>query len=90
MIDNFDELINKAKDLSKESFLKFAKNIYGVGEDVFEHLWRIPIVASHEANSIIATTLSSKDQEEIHRILDECIECELEDHVAAFVPFRFE
>ena len=39
-IDNFDELINKAKERSKEKFLKFANSLYEFFEDVIHLLVR--------------------------------------------------
>ena len=85
--ENFEELIDRSKELSKKKFLTFAKGIYDVDETVFEHLWDIPIIPSYKGDSLITTTLSTKDEDDILDILDEVIESKLGESEAVFIPF---
>lgn len=85
--ENFEELIDKSKELSKKKFLAFAKGIYDVDETVFEHLWDVPVIPSYKGDSLITTTLSTKDEDDILDILDEVIESKLGKSEAVFIPF---
>ena len=86
--ENFEELIDRSKELSKKKFLAFAKGLFDVDETVFEHLWDVPIIPSYKGDSIISTTLSTKDEDDILDILDKVIESALGNSKAAFVSFN--
>jgi len=86
-LENFDEIIAKAQEISKEKFLKFAKGIYGIDEDTFKHLWEVPIIPTYKCDEIISTTLSTKNEDDIIEILDEVIEDEINNY-AVFIPFQ--
>lgn len=83
-----NELIEQAKQMSKEKFLIFAKEVYGIDEDAWEHLWQIPIVATYEDETIFPAELSSKNRDDIIDALDECIEGQIGDSEAVFIPFE--
>lgn len=83
----FKKLIEQAKELSKEKFIAFAKGIFDVDAEVWEHLWKVPIFSNYEAENIIATTLSTKTREEILEILNDYIEYEIGESEAVFIPF---
>lgn len=87
-INNFNNLIEKSKELSKEKFISFAKNIFHTDTNLWNHLRNTPIISNLQSKDIISTTLSTKNEKEIHSILDTCIEDELGDSEAAFIPFE--
>lgn len=82
-----EELIKEAKEMSKSNFLAFAKGIYAVDENIFEHLWNVPIISSLEDDVIIKTTLSTKNEDDILAILDDVIDDEMGESEACFIPF---
>lgn len=84
---DFKKLIEKAKELSKEKFIAFAKGIFDTDAEVWEHLWKVPIFSNCEVENIIATTLSTKSKEEISEILEYCIQDEIGESEAVFIPF---
>ena len=83
--DKFDELIERAKQGSKDDFLRFVTNIYGVDECVFDHMWEVPVIASLDVGSLVTTSLSTKTEDEILDIVDEFIANELEDADACVI-----
>ncbi len=83
-----NELIEQAKQMSKEKFLTFAKEVYGIDEDAWEHLWQIPIVATYEDETIFPVELSSISRDDIIDVLDKCIEEQIGDSEAVFIPFE--
>lgn len=88
MSTNFNELIEKSKELSKKKFLDFAKAIYNIDESVFDHLWTIPIIASYAGDALISTTLSTKGEDDILDILDNAIAEHLGNSEATFISFE--
>lgn len=76
-MNRFEELIEKAKEDSKQDFIRFVKGIYNVEDYVFEHLWKVPVIAPYEADTIIESTLTTKSEDDIIEILDESINEEL-------------
>lgn len=82
-----EELIEQAKQMSKEKFLTFAENMYGIDRETWEHLWEVPIVTTYEDEKIFPAELSSLDREEILDALDEYIEEAIGDKEAVFVPY---
>lgn len=83
-----EELIEKAKQLSKEKFLTFTENIYGIDREVWDHLWEVPVVPTYEYDDIFPTELSTISRDEVLDILDECIAGEIGDEEAVFIPFE--
>lgn len=86
--DRFYELMEKAKQESKEDFLRFATNVYGVDESLFDHLWEVPVIAPWDGDKFVTTSLSTKTKEEILEIVDEFIDSELEDADGCFIPLE--
>lgn len=83
--DKFDELIERAKQGSKDDFLKFVTNIYGVDECVFDHMWDVPVISPWDGDTLVTTSLSTKTKEELLDIVDEFIANELEDADGCFI-----
>lgn len=83
--DKFDELIERAKQGSKDDFLRFVTGIYGVDECVFDHMWEIPVIAPWDGDSLVTMPLSTKTEDEILDIVDEFIANELEDADGCFI-----
>lgn len=71
--DKFYELVEKASQESKEDFLKFAKGIYGVDENIFEHIFGIPVIGRYDADEIVTTSLSTKTEDELLEMVNEAI-----------------
>ena len=83
--DKFDELIERAKQGSKDDFLRFVTGIYGVDECVFDHMWEVPVIAPWDGDSLVTMPLSTKTEDEILDIVDEFIANELEDADGCFI-----
>lgn len=83
--DKFDELIERAKQGSKEDFLKFVSGVYGVDECVFDHMWDVPVIAPYDGDTLVTTSLSTKTEDELLDIVDEFIASELEDAEGCFI-----
>lgn len=83
--DKFDKLIEKAKQDSKEDFLRFVTGIYGVDKCVFDHIWDVPVIAPWDGDTLITTALSTKTEDELLEILDEFIADELADEDGCFI-----
>ena len=60
--DRYLDLIEKAKEHSKERFLNFATKLFNVNPSQFDHLWKIPIVAASDVEKVIPIELSEKDK----------------------------
>lgn len=69
--EKIDELIEKAKQKSKEDFLRFVTDIYGVDEGVFEHIFEVPIISRYDAAEFADTSLSTKTDDELFEIVNE-------------------
>ena len=83
--DKFDELIERAKQDSKDDFLRFVKDIYGVDESIFDNIWEVPVIASWEGDTLVNTPLSTKTEEELIDIVDEFIANQLGKANACFI-----
>jgi len=83
-----EELIEKAKEVSKEKFLTFAENIYGIDREVWDHLWEVPVVSTYEYDDIFPAELSTISRDKVLDILDECIDGEIGNQEAVFIPFE--
>lgn len=83
--EKFNELIEKAKQESKEDFLRFVIGIYGVDKCVFDHLWDVPVIAPWDGDALITTSLSTKSKDELLDIVDEFIANELKDADGCFI-----
>ena len=83
--EKFDELIERAKQGSKEDFLKFVTGIYGVDECVFDHMWDVPVIAPWDGDALVTTPLSTKTEDELLDIVDEFIANQLEDADGCFI-----
>lgn len=83
-----NELIEQAKQMSKEKFLAFAEAVYGIDKDAWKHLWQVPIVATYEDKTIFPAELSSINRDDIIDILDECIEGQIGNSEAVFIPYE--
>ena len=82
-----EELIERAKQMSKEKILAFAEGIYGTDSDAWEHLWQVPVVPTYEDEVIFPVELSSQSREDIQDALDGCVEEQIGDSEAAFIPY---
>ena len=83
--DKFYELIERAKQGSKDDFLRFVTAVYGVDECVFDHIWDIPVMAPWDGDTLVTTSLSTKTEDELLDIVDEFIANELEDAEGCFI-----
>ena len=83
-----EELIEQAKQMSKEKFLTFAENMYGIDRETWEHLWKVPVVATYEDEEIFPAELSSISRDDLLDVLDECIGEEIGESEAVFVPYE--
>ena len=83
--EKFDELIERAKQGSKEDFLKFVTGIYGVDECVFDHMWDVPVIAPWDGDALVTTPLSTKTEGELLDIVDEFIANQLGDADGCFI-----
>ncbi len=85
------DLIEKAKELSKEQFISFTKAIFDVEADTWSHLWEVPIITTYEGDRIIAETaseeLSDEQLEDLLGEIDECIDEQISDYEAVFITF---
>ena len=70
----FNELIERAKQGSKDDFLRFVTGIYGIDECVFENMWKVPVIASWNGDSLITTSLSTKTKDDLLSTLSYIIE----------------
>lgn len=83
--EKFDKLIERAKQGSKDDFLRFVTGIYSVDENVFDFLWDIPVIAPYDGDTLVTTSLSTKTEDELLDIVDEFIASELEDAEGCFI-----
>lgn len=83
--EKFDELIERAKQGSKDDFLRFVTGIFNVDECVFDHMWDIPVISSWNGDTLVFTPLSTKTEDEILDIVDEFIDNELKDEDGCFI-----
>ena len=83
--DKFNELIEKAKQDSKEDFLRFVTGIYGVDKCVFDHMWDVPIIAPWDGDTLVTTSLSTRTEEELLDMVDGFIADELGDAEGCFI-----
>lgn len=83
--DEFDELIERAKQGSKDDFLRFVTGVYGVDECVFDHMWEVPVIAPWDGDTLVTTPLSTKTEDEILDIVDDFIKNELGDADGCFI-----
>lgn len=86
--DKFDKLIERAKQDSKEDFLKFVTGIYGVDECVFDHIWDVPVIKPGEGDALITTSLSTKTEDELLDIVNEFIAQQLGDSDGCFISLN--
>jgi len=86
--DKFNGLIERAKQDSKEDFLKFVTGIYGVDKCVFDHIWEVPVIAPWDGDTLITTPLSTKTEDELLDMLDEFIAEELGDEDGCFISLN--
>lgn len=70
-IDKFEELIEKAKKDSKDSFLRFAKGIYDVDESFFDHIFEVPVLGRYDSDELATTSLSTKTEDELYEIINQ-------------------
>ena len=82
------QLINQAKDLSKERILAFAQEIYGTPQNYWNHLWETPIVPTYDSDSIFPVELSTIDSDELLDIIDGLVESEIDNEEAVYIPFE--
>ena len=89
--DKFDKLIERADQESKDDFLRFVTGIYGVDECVFKHIFEIPIISRYDTDEIVTTSISTKTEDELYRIVNSAINGENMwidgEDVAAYVNF---
>ena len=83
--NKFDELIERAKQGSKDDFLRFATGIYGVDESMFNHIWEVPVIAPWEGDTLVTTALSTKTEDELLDIVDNFIANELGNEDGCFI-----
>lgn len=81
----FNELIERAKQGSKDDFLRFVTGIYGIDECVFENMWKVPVIASWNGDSLITTSLSTKTKDDLLDIVDDFINQKLGDSDGCFI-----
>lgn len=84
-MENLDQLIEIAKEDSKNNILRFFKGMYNIDESVIGHLFDVPILSSYEDVEIIKTSLKTKNEDEILDILDSEIEASLGNSEAVFM-----
>lgn len=72
-IDKFEKIIEKAKQDSKDSFLRFATGIYGIDESFFDHLFEVPVLGRYDSDELATTSLSTKSEDELYEIVDQAI-----------------
>lgn len=82
------QLINQAKDISKERILAFAQEIYGTPQNYWNHLWETPIVPTYDSDSIFPVELSTIDSDELLDIIDGLVESEIDNEEAVYIPFE--
>ena len=86
-----NEIIEIAKQESKEDFLRFVKGIYDVDENMFDHIWKVPVIEKNNGKSIIETELSTKTKDELSDIIEGVIKHELGKSDGCLISFsRFE
>lgn len=86
--NSIKRLIEKAKQGSKEDFLRFVTGIYGVNECVFEHIWDVPVIAPWDGDTLVTTPLSTKTEDEILDMVDEVIDNELGNADGCFISLN--
>lgn len=85
--NEFNKLIEQAKQDSKDNFLSFAKGIYGLDEQLYGHLWKVPIIEQSDYRQIITSNLSTKSETEIEDIVKAAISQEIGEAESVFVGF---
>ena len=89
--DKFNDLIEIAKQESKEDFLRFVTGIYGVDENVFDHIFEIPVIGRYDADELVNISLSSKTEDELYEIVNEAINgkeiWDNEEEIAKYINF---
>ncbi len=83
--EKLNKLIEKAKQQSKDDFLRFVTGIYGVDESIFDHIWKVPVISSTDKDILVKTSLSTKTEEELLDIVDKFINEELGNTDACFI-----
>lgn len=89
-MNNIDlkNMIEEAKEISKEQFIIFTKGIFDIEEDIWNHLWKVPIIASYEGDKILVNSLQEEQLEELLGDIDQCIDNQIGDAEAVFIPFE--
>ena len=82
---NIDELIERAKQESKDDFLRFVTGIYGIDECVFDHIWEVPVIAPWGGDILVTEPLSTMTEDEILDKIDEFIYEELGEANGCFI-----
>ena len=83
--DKFNELIERAKQGSKDDFLRFVTGIYGVDECIFDYMWDVPVIAPWNGDTLVTTSLSTKTEDELLDMVDEFIANQLGDAEGCFI-----
>lgn len=81
----FKELVEIAKQESKNDFIRFVKGIYNVNEIIFDYMWKVPVMASYDGDKLIKTTLSTKTEDELLDYIDDFIAGELGNAEGCFI-----
>ena len=83
--NKFDELIERANKGSKDDILKFVTGVYDVDEDLYDYMWKVPVIASYNGDTLITTPLAYKAEDELLDIIDEFIDYELGEDDGCFI-----
>ena len=87
--EEFAEILEKAKELSKERILAFCKGILGTDEGEFEKLWKVPIISSYEGDKLINKELTEERKDEVLDRIDSTIEYQLGKSEGVTIPYCF-
>lgn len=78
-------MIEKAKENSKQNFLRFVKGIYNVDESVFEHLWEVPVIDKFQGDTLIRPLEDEEEYDELLDKIDEFFDEEIGNKEACFI-----
>ena len=86
--EKLNKLIEKAKQESKDDFLKFITDIYDVNKSIFNHIWKVPVISPFDRDILVKTSLSTKTKEELLDIVDNFINNELGNAEGCFISLN--
>lgn len=78
-------MIEKAKKTAKDRFKFFATDALDIPSDIFEHLWRVPIVEYQEIINILVDAVSEDKKEATRNYLEKRLKDDIGEQDAVFI-----